>query len=104
MLGYGFSLLAAKGRIDMHAHRKPFVTAMLGLSVGQSCWLTVDGESRRILTGRMLVFDYTLPHGVSNQSSEERLVLLVLLPNKSVAGGSAGTPSHDRRNLEFARS
>jgi aspartyl/asparaginyl beta-hydroxylase (cupin superfamily) len=84
VLGYGFSLLLAGSRIDTHAHVNPYVTAMLGLSVGDSCWLTVGHETYKIRPGHILTFDYTLPHEVSNKSSKDRLVLLILLPNKSL--------------------
>jgi beta-hydroxylase len=84
VLGYGFSLLRAQSRIRSHAHSNPFVTAMLGLRVGDSCFIKVGGLTRRIRSGRMLIFDYTLPHGVSNESLTDRLVLLILLPNKSL--------------------
>ena len=83
VLAYGFSLLLSGGRIDSHAHSNPFVTAVLGLSVGDHCWLTVAGETKRIRPGEVLIFDYTLRHEVFNDSSEDRLVLLILLPNKS---------------------
>lgn len=84
VLAYGFSLLLSRGRISAHAHRNPFVTAVLGLSVGDHCWLTVGDETQRIQQGNVLIFDYTLRHEVFNDSSADRLVLLVLLPNKSL--------------------
>jgi len=83
VLAYGFSLLLGGATIGIHQHANPFVTAMLGLAVGDRCWITVGQETEHIRAGHMLIFDYTLPHTVVNESKEERLVLLVLLPNKS---------------------
>jgi aspartyl/asparaginyl beta-hydroxylase (cupin superfamily) len=84
VLGYGFSLLLAKSTIGAHSHSNPFVTAMLGLSVGGSCWIKVGPETRQIQSGEMLIFDYSLSHEVYNQDNKDRLVLLILLPNKSL--------------------
>jgi aspartyl/asparaginyl beta-hydroxylase (cupin superfamily) len=82
LLGCGFSLLLAQSRIDKHTHSMPFVTALLGLSPANPCWITVGSDSQRICEGEFTIFDYTLPHEVTNDSGVDRLALLILLPNK----------------------
>lgn len=84
LLGCGFSLLLANSRIDKHTHSMPFVTAILGLSYANPCWITVGTESKRICEGELTIFDYTQPHEVVNASMVDRLALLVLLPNKNL--------------------
>jgi aspartyl/asparaginyl beta-hydroxylase (cupin superfamily) len=84
LLGCGFSLLVAHSRIDKHVHSMPFVTAILGLSRADPCWITVGSETERIREGELTIFDYTQPHEVVNASDVDRLALLVLLPNKSL--------------------
>lgn len=83
LLGCGFSLLLAGGRIGEHVHSRPFVTAILGLSAAHPCWITVGAETRPIQEGEFTIFDYTQPHEVVNASDADRLALLVLVPNKS---------------------
>jgi aspartyl/asparaginyl beta-hydroxylase (cupin superfamily) len=83
LLGCGFSLLVAGGRIGEHVHSMPFVTAILGLSAAHPCWITVGTETRPIQEGELTIFDYTQPHEVVNASEADRLALLVLVPNKS---------------------
>ena len=83
LLGCGFSLLVAGGRIGEHVHSKPFVTAILGLSPTHPCWITVGPETRPIREGEFTIFDYTQTHEVVNASEVDRLALLILLPNKS---------------------
>jgi beta-hydroxylase len=85
ILACGFSLLLAGGRIGLHSHQNPFLTAMLGLSAADPCWIRVADETRPIRAGELIIFDYSLPHEVVNESDENRLVLLILLPNKSLA-------------------
>ncbi|HYE17548.1 MAG TPA: aspartyl/asparaginyl beta-hydroxylase domain-containing protein [Tepidisphaeraceae bacterium] len=82
LLGCGFSLLLGRSAIGIHCHSNPFVTAMLGLSVGRPCWIAAGPETRDIQSGDILIFDYTFRHQVVNESADDRLVLLVLLPNK----------------------
>jgi aspartyl/asparaginyl beta-hydroxylase (cupin superfamily) len=84
LLGCAFSLLVARSRIDKHIHSMPFVTAILGLSPADPCWITVGSETRHIHQGELTIFDYTQPHEVINASDVDRLALLILLPNKSL--------------------
>jgi aspartyl/asparaginyl beta-hydroxylase (cupin superfamily) len=90
LLGCGFSLLLAQGRIGTHDHTRPFVTAILGLSSADPSWIKVGSETQFIRKGELVIFDYTLPHEVVNESSVDRLALLILLPNKSLAGQTKG--------------
>jgi aspartyl/asparaginyl beta-hydroxylase (cupin superfamily) len=83
LLGCAFSLLVARSRIDKHIHSGTSVTAILGLSPADPCWITVGDENRRIRQGELTIFDYTQPHEVVNASHVDRLALLILLPNKS---------------------
>jgi beta-hydroxylase len=82
--GCGFSLLVARSRIDEHIHSMPFVTAILGLSPANPCWIRVANKTKSIREGELTIFDYTQPHEVVNASDVDRLALLILLPNKSV--------------------
>lgn len=82
VLGYAFSLLLAGATIAEHAHSNPYVTAILGLEVEAPCWIRVASDTRAIKEQRFVIFDYTLPHEVRNESKTNRLVLLVLLPDK----------------------
>jgi aspartyl/asparaginyl beta-hydroxylase (cupin superfamily) len=84
LLGCGFSLLVAHSRIDEHIHSMPFVTAILGLSPADPCWIRVANETKRIREGELTIFDYTQPHEVVNASDVDRLALLILLPNKNL--------------------
>lgn len=88
LLGCGFSLLLAGGRIGEHVHSGPSVTAILGLTPAQSCWITVGTETRAIREGELTIFDYAQPHAVVNAGDVDRLALLILLPNKSVPGSA----------------
>jgi len=83
LLGCGFSLLVAHSKIDEHDHSNPFVTAILGLSPANPCWITVGGKTQHIREGELTIFDYSQPHEVVNASDVDRLALLILLPNKA---------------------
>jgi aspartyl/asparaginyl beta-hydroxylase (cupin superfamily) len=83
LLGCAFSLLVARSKIDKHIHSGAFITAILGLSPADPCWITVGRETQRIREGELTIFDYTQPHEVVNASNVDRLALLILLPNKS---------------------
>lgn len=83
LLGCAFSLLVARSRIDKHIHSMAFITAILGLSPADPCWIRIGSETQRIREGELTIFDYTQPHEVVNASDVDRLALLILLPNKS---------------------
>ena len=84
LLACGFSLVRAHSRIRRHSHVDPCVTASLCLSSADPCWIRVGAETRRFHPGELIVFDFTLPHEIVNESSTDRLNLLILLPNKSL--------------------
>ena len=84
LLACGFSLLRAHSRIRMHSHVDPCVTASLCLSPADPCWITAGCETRHFYQGELIIFDFTLPHEIVNDSSTDRLALLMLLPNKSL--------------------
>jgi aspartyl/asparaginyl beta-hydroxylase (cupin superfamily) len=44
--------------------------------------LIVGGERHDFKTGEVTLFDYTLPHEVKNEGTEERIVLLVVIDPK----------------------
>lgn len=80
LLAYGFSRLRPGATISTHQHQNPNVTVMLGLT--GTAVVTVGGEQRVIAPGRLLAFDYTLPHSVQNDGRDDRLVLLLLFPRR----------------------
>lgn len=82
---YSFSALAPASSIARHRHHRPFVTAALCLRGGQGAAITVGDERRPYVDGSWVIFDYTLPHSVENLGPEDRVVLLVLLPDPRTA-------------------
>jgi aspartyl/asparaginyl beta-hydroxylase (cupin superfamily) len=80
--GYALSALQSGGHIRPHTHHRPFVTAALCLQDSEGSHIVVGGERRDYREGEMMVFDYCYEHEVINNGPRERIVLLMLLPNR----------------------
>ena len=72
-----FSVLKPKTHIP--AHYGTFnakLTVHLPLIVPDGCYLTVNGEERRVEAGKLMAFDDTFKHEARNDSDDVRIVLL----------------------------
>ena len=85
--GYVFSLLGPKGHILGHDHELDFVSAILGLECSSNCIFRVGQNYTKIREGRFTIFDYKVEHEAWNLSDQERLVLLISLPNRYLNTG-----------------
>jgi beta-hydroxylase len=76
-----FSILEASKRIRKHrGPTRSIFTAHLPLLLPidrENCWIRVNKVKRHWETGRMLIFDDTYKHRVSNDTQEDRVVLLM---------------------------
>ena len=76
------STLKPGGHIKPHCHQQPSVTAALCLQAEGDTWIKVNGDQKRFIPGQTLIFDYQSIHEVRNDGPVDRVVLLILLPNK----------------------
>jgi aspartyl/asparaginyl beta-hydroxylase (cupin superfamily) len=74
----GYSVLRASTRIQPHqGYQGNFLRCHLGLNIPDGdCGLTVNGETRKWDTGKVLVFDDRLTHEAWNLTTEERVIFL----------------------------
>lgn len=80
---YAFSVLKPGGHILPHRHSNPYVTASVCLSDGGNSYIKVNKDEKRYISNEVIIFDYTQLHEIYNQGNEDRLVLLLLLDNRS---------------------
>lgn len=74
----GFSRLAAGARIKPHVgYTSRVLRCHLGLISPPRCGIRVGGETRSWTEGKCLIFDDTIEHEAWNESSEDRVVLLL---------------------------
>jgi beta-hydroxylase len=76
-----FSIMEPGARLIPHRGvTKAIFTAHLGLRVpreSDKCWMKVDGQRVHWREGKMLAFDDTYEHEVTNATAEERIILLL---------------------------
>ena len=102
-----FSRLAPKTTIPPHYGQANWkLTVHLGIDVPEDCTITVDGQTRRSETGRVLAFDDSYRHEACNDSERPRthLVFETWHPGVSQSGRTLILALHsDRAQWRGAR-
>lgn len=82
VVAFAYSRLQPGKHIPLHEHWNPHLVAILCLQNGGSSHIIVDGQRRDFHDGELLIFDYTLPHESTNEGTDERIVLLMIMDPK----------------------
>lgn len=77
-----FSYLPSKTHIMPHkGFSKMILRAHLGLIIPKDCGIRVGNETRSWEAGKVIIFDDSFDHEAWNNSTEDRFVLMIDIPN-----------------------
>jgi aspartyl/asparaginyl beta-hydroxylase (cupin superfamily) len=99
--GVCFARQAPQSGVQAHSDGRNFIlTAHLGLSIPDGCWIQVGDERRSWTKGKLTTIDTSFSHSTGNPTDKERHVLIIDFwhPELSEAERSALEFVYDLRN------